>query len=80
MGMRIIHTDGVGLAAMIRAAEKIWEVAEEFNVGLGVVGVEGKTAGIVQAIAVGDRKGGKVLVTVERNPRVIEVEALGDPL
>ena len=73
--MKIISTDGIGLAAMVRAAEKLFEVIDEFGVDLGVIDdpVYGK------AIAVAPRGGSRrVLVTVERNPKIVERPEVGD--
>ena len=68
--MRIISTDGIGVAALVRAAEKIAEVVEEYGCALGVIDdpVLGK------AVAVGYAKGRTILVTVEQNPKVVEID------
>ncbi len=69
--MRIISSDGIGLAAMVRAAEKVAEILDEFNVVLGMIDdpVYGK------ALAIGHRDGeGEVLVTVEANPKIVQRE------
>jgi hypothetical protein len=70
--MKIVYSDGVGLAAMVRAAEKIQEVIDEFGIALGVVGAAGEVDPF--AIAVGDTRGGKILVTVEKNPKIIDID------
>lgn len=67
--MKIITTDGVGLAAMVRAAEKLQEVADEFGVDLGVI----DSPAYGKAIAVMQRgKGNRLGVTVETNPKIVE--------
>jgi hypothetical protein len=64
--MKIISRDGIGLAAMVRAAEKVAEILDEFNVTLGVID---------DAPAIGHRDGeGDVLVTVETNPKIVQRE------
>jgi pyruvate-formate lyase-activating enzyme len=73
--VRIISSDGIGVAAMVRAAEKLYEVIDEFGVDLGVIDdpVYGK------AIAVVPRGGSRrVLVTVERNPKIVERPEVDD--
>lgn len=70
--MRIISTDGIGVAAMVRAAEKLQEVADDFGVDLGVIDdpALGKAIAVVAKGARG--KGARLLVTVEQNPKVVE--------
>lgn len=69
--MRIISTDGIGLAAMVRAAEKLQEVADEFNVALAVIDspVYGKAIAVAQR---GERTP-RLAVTVEVNPKLVEI-------
>jgi hypothetical protein len=73
--VNIIHDDGIGLAAMVRAAEKIQEVIDEFGIVLGVVGAAGEVN--AEAIAIGDLRGGRILVTVEKNPKIIDIDKRG---
>lgn len=70
--MRIITSDAVGLAAVIRAAERIAEILDEHNVRLGVIKIDGED----HAIGVSDKRIGRVLATVERKPKVVQVDTI----
>jgi hypothetical protein len=69
--VKIISRDGIGLAAMVRAAEKVAEILDEFNVALGMIDdpVYGKAIALVHRDGKGD-----VLVTVEANPKIVQRE------
>lgn len=70
--MRIISTDGIGVAALVRAAEKIQEVADEFGVSLAVI--DSPVYGKAVAVTYGNRrvKDHRLAATVEDNPKIID--------
>lgn len=71
--MRIISTDGIGVAAMVRAAEKLQEVADEFGVALGVITdpVYGKAIAVVPRTSPSGSQ--RLGVTVEANPKIVQL-------
>jgi hypothetical protein len=68
--MRIITSDGIGMRALLGVAEKLHALTEEYNVALGVVMDEGKNKAI--AVAYHDDRG--FAVTVEANPKIVELD------
>lgn len=81
MTVRIISGDGIGVRALLTAAEKVFELTEERNIALGVI--EGEAIGedfpvaVVTGQTVG--KGPRLGVTVERNPRIVDLGEAGEP-
>jgi hypothetical protein len=74
--MKIISTDGIGVRALLTAAEKLHELTEERNIVLGVIedGGDGHPVGFVIAQGdVGKGQAGVLGVTIERNPRIVDL-------
>jgi hypothetical protein len=71
--MKIISADGIGVRALLGAAEKLYELTEERNLVLGVIesGVEGAPVAVVTGQLLGE--GPALGVTVEQNPRIVDL-------
>lgn len=65
--MKIISSDGIGVRALLAAAEKLYELTEERGIGLGVIQDGGETYAVAYADPIG------LGVTIERNPRIIDL-------
>lgn len=73
--MKIIASDGIGVRALLAVAEKLCELTEERNITLGVIedGGDGHPVGVVVGNTIG--KGPRLGVTIERNPRIVDLDA-----
>lgn len=72
----VIEGDGVGLAALINTGAQLHEMIEERRIAVGVVYLDGDDVATTCLMAVRDvekPRTGALVVTVERNPRVIRL-------
>lgn len=65
--MRIISSDGIGIRALLGAAEKLHEITEERGVTLGVI----HERGVGTAVLIAKGNAPRLAVTVEKNPKLI---------
>lgn len=72
--MKIIESDGIGVAALLAAARSIHAEIEGGNLVLGAAEIDGEDGPIAVVTALADRY--TVGVTIERNPRLVDMREL----
>lgn len=75
--MKIIEADGIGVAALLAAARSIHAEIEGGNLVLGAAEIEGEAGPVAVVTALGDRY--TVGVTIERNPRLVDMTDAQEP-
>lgn len=76
--MKILNTDGIGIRALLGAAEKLHELTVERNIILGVIEDpespedEARMIGVVLGTSFGH--GQRIAVTIEKNPRLVDLD------
>lgn len=69
--MKIIESDGIGVAALLAAARSIHAEIEGGNLVLGAAEIDGEDGPIAVVTALADRY--TVGVTIEANPRLVDM-------
>ena len=69
--MKVISSDGIGLAALLEAAGRVGQVLSDHNVTLAVGTIDGE--GHPVALVVAQADGYRIGVTVEPRPRLVDV-------
>lgn len=75
--MKIIESDGIGVAALLAAARSIHAEIEGGNLVLGAAEIDGEDGPIAVVTALADRY--TVGVTIEANPRLVDMRDAQPP-